>query len=402
MKSNTKALIILMLITSFFYYSCDEFVKEEFYETQNLSDSMWIDGTIAVPILDTKLALENLIPKTDSSLWAEVDENQLVHLRSYFKDLVVLQGSNIYDEFPYSEGTVIEKDSFVVQTDTSKVKVYDQALSGHLFFNNPKFTFKFKNEIPIVTYFRLDTITFLNIAGQMDSISHTSHTNYNISAPTSQGNIAETEIVIDKSVIPEFPEIFSPIPKKVAFCITVGNPTNQTVPWDLTGEEKISLDVDIDLPLDARLDEFVLGDTIPFDMGGDNYEFVESVELRIQIENGFPFEALSQLTFVDSLSTFTENVFEDGGWIFAAGEIDSEGKVIAPTLSRLTVIVNQEKFKRLKDNEVKYLVYTSNLNTEDADLGQYIKIYSYYQMGVKIGLKADYGFNLGDTTLVEN
>jgi len=407
MRKIKKPLILLVLfgsIISFFLYSCnddfdfDKFVETEFFETDNPSEDFYIDGVVAVPVLDTRLTLSNLIPKSDSSLWAEVDENSLVHLRSYYKDFVVLKLSDIYPNIT-SQGTNIPISSEALQTDTAKLKVYDHALSGHLFFKNPSFTFKFTNEIPILTYFKLDTITFHNIANTEDSVSHTDHNNYTINAPVAQGTTAETDIIVDKTVIPEFPEIFSPIPKYVSYYLTVGNLVEQSLPWDMTGDETLKIDVDIDLPLDARLEDFELGDTVPFDLV-ENYDFVQSVELRIEIDNGFPVEALSQITFMDSAKTFTEDLFAER-WHFEAGDVNSSGEVISSNVSRISVTIDQEQFKRLKDNKVDKFVYSSILNSNDAQQGQYIKIFSYYQMGVKIGVKAEYEIELADTAQIQ-
>lgn len=414
MKNIQKKLLFLLIFitaTSVFLNSCqnfkdfdiNQFTESEFYEINNVSDSMWVNGSFAAPILDTRLTLGTLIPKTDSSLWAEVDNDDLVHLRSYFKNLLVATGSQIFSDLPATEGTVINSGIFSFQTDTSKLKVYEQALSGHLFFNNPKVTFKFTNQIPIVTFFKLDTLTFHYIAGVPDSVTHTSNTNYVIQAPTVFGGSSKTNVVIDKTVIPELPQIFSPIPKFISFYVTVGSTSAQALPFDVNGNETISMDVDIDLPLDARLWDFTMGDTIPFDLSGDTYKEVTSIELRLELDNGFPFDALSQLTFTDSLNVFEENLFEGSGWLLDNAEINNTGIVTSSKISRVAIIITQEQLQRLRDNKVTRLVYKSNLNTVDSnDPTSFIKIFSYYQLGVKIGVKADYGFNLLDSTLFNN
>jgi hypothetical protein len=408
-KKTVILLFFLISIASILFNSCrkfrefdpEEFVSNEFYEldTANISDSMWVNGSFAAPILNTKLMLSTFIPKTDSTLWIEVDNDDLIHLRSYFKNLLVVTGSQIFNGFPANSGTMIPGATFVFKTDTSQLKVYDQALSGHLFFNDPKITFKFTNQIPIVTFFRLDTITFHHISGDPNAVTHTGHTDYPILAPTVLGTNAKSDIVIDKTVIPQLPEVFSPIPKFISFQVTVGSLINQILPFSVTGSETISMDVDIDLPLDARLVDFTMGDTIPFEMISDTMNQVTSAELRLEIENGFPFDAITQLTFTDSLNTFEEHLFEQPGWVLKAGAINSSGIVSVPTISRLSVILTQEQLQRLRDNNVTKIVYKSNLNTVNSSLGQFIRIYSYYQLGVKIGIKADYNFNLFDPTI---
>jgi len=405
MKKNKKSIIFVLAffsLTTFFLNSCrnfteldpDTFFQTEFYEIDNLSDSIWINGSLAAPILDTKFTLATLLPKLDSSLWVEVDDDDLIHLRSYFKNIVTVTGSQVYTNMPSPSGTVISAATYQLQSDTSKLKIYSGALSGHLFFNNPKFTFKFTNEIPILSFFKLDTITFHELAGTSDSVTHTSNTNYEILAPTVAGTNAKSNIIIDKTVIPQFPVIFSPIPKYVSFCVTVGSEQDQTIPYDLTGDEKISMDVDIDLPLDAKLVDFAMGDTIPFDFTGGAYKQAKSVELRLELDNGFPFQLLTQLTFTDSLNVFEEYMFPQPGWNLASGSINPSGIVTSSTKSRVVITINQELLTRLRDNNVKYLVVKSIANMV-GPTDEFVKIFSYYTIGVKIGVKLDFG---GSTT----
>ena len=76
MKIQIKFFIsaALLFVIILFSNSCRKnFSLAEF---DNLStDSLHFEGSFAAPIVDTKLTLINFLPKKDSSLWAEVDEN---------------------------------------------------------------------------------------------------------------------------------------------------------------------------------------------------------------------------------------------------------------------------------------------------------------------------------------
>lgn len=405
MKKIRKPIILILLLfslASISLNSCRDLAdiykdinpfEGEFYEIDNLSDSMWISGSLAAPILNTKLSLIQLLPdSTDNTLWVEVDNQDLIHLRSYFDSLVVITASQIYSELPAVNGTNIPAGTYQVQSDTSKLKIYSKALAGHLFFNDPKFTFKFVNEIPIVSFFRLDTITFHEVAGTQDSVTHTSHTNYEIARATAQGVGAKSQVVIDKTVIPQFPEIFSPIPKYVSFCITVGSELDQVLPWDMSGDEEIVLDVDIDLPLDARLYDFVLGDTVPFDLTTNTYKQVDSLELRLEIDNGFPFKLETKITFMDSLNTYYEVYQFDGNnyWLIAAANTDAvTGQVTSSVISRGVILLDQITIQRFIDKKISRFTFNSTINTTNQP--EHVKIFSNYAIGLKVGVKLNFG-----------
>jgi hypothetical protein len=162
-------------------------------EFENLrTDTLNIEGSFAAPLINTELSLENFIPPNDSTLWLEIDDNHLIHLRMYINDLVTLQMNQIFDMVPYPAGSgfPIPADSTALQSDTSKLKVYTKFVDGKLFFKNPSITFRIDNAIPVITYFKMDTVTFHNADGL--AISHTSDKDYVIDAPTISGEITAT------------------------------------------------------------------------------------------------------------------------------------------------------------------------------------------------------------------
>ena len=125
-----------------------------------------------------------------------------------------------------------------------------------------------------------------------------------IDAPTVQGESAETSILIDKNEIPDFQEFFSPIPKFVSFFVTTGNDQVQTFPSSfstVTGSEKLTVDLDIDLPAEARLLDLVMADTIPFSVDSlNNFEEITSVKIKLFLENEFAAGGIAQIAFVDT------------------------------------------------------------------------------------------------------
>jgi hypothetical protein len=367
------------------------------------TDSLHFEGSVAIPLVNTELTLENFIPANDSTLWVEVDENELVHLRMYIDDLIIMQMNQIFTTVPYPAvtGFPIPADTAAMQSDTSRMKVYSKMLSGKLFFKSPTITFKIENAIPVVTFFKMDTLTFHDANSQ--AISHTGHTDYVIGAPTVQGNSVHTDIVIDTLEMPVLSQVFSPVPKFISFYLSMGNHNIQNLPFDVTGNEQMVVDVDIDLPLHARLDTIVMSDTSDFNLSVGTYEQIKSATLKIKLMNGFPIDAFSQIYFADTTATgeigeFIDSVFTDlddpyiyeEGWRMESAETNSSGIVTLPHESTVEVFLDQDRITNLRERNASKIIIMGKLNTWLSQTGFFIKILGSYKMGIKIAVKADF------------
>ena len=371
-------------------------------EIDNLTtDSLHLEGSFAAPIVDTKLTLINFLPKKDSSLWAEVDENNLIHLRMYYKDMFNPTMNQIYPgvSYPAVAGIPIPPDTFAVQTDTSKMKVYDKLLSGKLFFQNPSITFHIDNYIPIVTFFKMDTLTFLDADNV--ALTHTSSDEFTIAAPSVAGTFEHTDIVIDTAAVPILAQVFAPVPKYISFYLSSGSHTSQTLPFNVTGNEQMKVDVDIDLPLDARLDTIIMTDTMNFSITNDTR--VKSATLKIKFDNGFPIDGITQMYFTDTTATgeagnIIDSVFTDTnhiniteeGWHLESAETDAQGIVTVPHESDILIFIDQTRIQNLIQRHATKLIIVAKLNSYNSVSGQFIKILGYYTMGVQIAVKLDF------------
>ncbi len=402
MKNPIKFFIsaVLLFVVIFSVNSCRKnFSLREF---DNLStDSIHFEGSFAAPIVNTELTLINFLPKKDSSLWAEVDDNNLIHLRMYYKDMFNPTMSEIYPGVPYPviTGVPIPADTFAIQTDTSKMKVYDKLLSGKLFFRNPSITFHIDNYIPIVTFFKADTLTFHQTDGT--ALSHTSVNEFTIAAPADSGTSVHSDIVIDTTEVPVLAEVFAPVPKFISFYLSTGSHTNQALPFGVDGAEKMKVDIDIDLPLDARLDTIIMTDTMNFNITNDTR--VKSATLKIKFENGFPIDGLAQIYFTDTTavgesgniidSAFTDtnhlNISEEG-WHLEPAETDAQGIVTVPHESDILIFIDQVRMQNLIQRHASKIIIRGKLNTYNAASGQFIKILGDYTMGVQIAVKLDF------------
>jgi len=404
---KTKRLSLKMLLSMFsillILNSCKDqkpfldFFDEQFPEPTNMSTDIFIDGEIAVPLLNSSFTLGNFIPVLDSSLWIEVDNNNLIHLRMYIKNVAEFTANEIYgNPLP----NPILPDSITSNTDTAKLKVYENALSGKLFFFDPKFTFIIKNGIPFVSFFKIDSLRLHSPV--YDTVYVRSNRKYIVNAPTQPNTIANTSIIVDKTVFPGFQDFFSPIPKFISLFVTAGNDLTQNHPFSLTGNEKISFDLDIDLPLHARLDTLVFGKTIDFSLDSSmNVEQIKEVKLKLIIDNDFPVKGVAQVQFADTnnnggIDDIILNLFENDGFVFNSSITNPDGITTSSTRSEIIVTLTQEQVETLQTYHASKVIINAILYSYQSNTGQFVKIMNWYKLKLKLGIKIKYEGNTGD------
>jgi len=381
MKHKLIILLIgsLLILSIFNFHSCRK--DFEFKEFKNLKkDSLHLNGTVAVPLVNTELTLEKYIPKLDSTLWIETDNDGLLLIKMYLKDITSVKMTDVFPQsiFPLGEGFTIPKDSMnIQQTDATKLKLYDNLLSGKLFFNDPKIRFYITNGIPLATFFRIDTIKFYD--ENMDLLEHSNPIEYNILSPTIFGEIKETVVTIDKQSLPVLTEVFSTTPKSVEFQLTAGSHLDQTLPFDVTGEEKMNVDVEIELPLDLRLERIEMKDTFPMSWNSDTYNQIKEANLRVIFDNHFPIDVGVQVYFADSLGLIVDSLFETNQNLLSASSSETTN-----------ILINQERVSNLKEKKATQLILLGKLNTEDYENETFVKIKSTSVLGIKIGILAEY------------
>jgi len=146
---------------------------------------------------------------------------------------------------------------------------------------------------------------------------------------------------------------------------------------------KIEVTAEIELPLSGIAKNFVVRDTIPFEMEGLN-ELVEAT-FRINTDNGFPVDVAVQCYFLDSNDVVIDSLMGVDQSLILAGLVDSDGRVISSTHKTLDIPMTTERINEIA--KMKSIVIIGRANTNDNGTTT-IKLYSEYRLDVKLGLKA--------------
>lgn len=146
----------------------------------------------------------------------------------------------------------------------------------------------------------------------------------------------------------------------------------------------ISSHLDISVPLSLIANNLTLEDTLSVNFSNSTQaQQVKSGTFTLYASNGFPFSAGMQVYLLDSNMKIVDSLMA-GPQTIAAGTINGSGVVISPQNSTLIMVLNTERTQRLL--KTKHIIIRSRFNMGPP----YLKIYSYYQLNVKLVGNFDY------------
>lgn len=277
--------------------------------------------------------------------------------------------------------------------DSILIRVFQSALNGTFHLTNPKIrvnvtnTFGFANNIDFT---KLETITYQSdppVAVQIQYNNQTAPFDFVDVAASTTAPVVETK-EIDKTNS-DIITIMEPTPKYVHHQVQITSTSagsSTTYPF-IKDDSYLKVETEVELPLEGYSGGWLLQDTVEFSFGDNNLDEIEQVLLRTTIGNRFPVDASLKLTLLDSNYNYMAVLLEDDKNLIESAQVDSDGKVIAPTETVTDLIINDENSEHLFN--AKYVIVTATANTTDYSNQKQVKIYEDYTMRVQIGIMVD-------------
>ncbi len=304
--------------------------------------------------------------------------NKPFNIRSNFSNLHVAQAFGNFGSRPLS-----------ISVDSSKIKLFTNQISGNIVFDDPSVKFIITNSygMPIDAHLTSLFAIFSNnstlpITGSPDPIP--------IAVPLSIGQVVQTNFVLNQTNSNE-KTIINQQPRYISY--SVNALTNSPAPSYnfLEDSSRFKVDVEVNLPMKGYAEGFTLQDTTPFTL--ENIEQVQSAVFRINIINGFPAKAYTQVYFYDTLFAghppLDSMLTDANDLLVESGPLDANGVVISPVHKRKDEPFNRDRLEHIF--KAKYLVIRSVVDTKDSP-NQQVQIYSDYRLNVRIGVRAQLSF----------
>jgi hypothetical protein len=189
--------------------------------------------------------------------------------------------------------------------------------------------------------------------------------------------------------------VLSKQPKKLIYQLSAKtNPNGAPVPPNTNftfDSSRVTLDLELDLPLHGTASGFTLQDTTSFSLSKENSNQQGEIEyflFRLNATNGLPVEVGAQIYFTDSLSPaqphhVLDSLIAPYKALLPAAGVDAAGKVNAPSLSTTDIRYDKTRLEKIK--KAKHLIISGKLSTTNNGTTN-IKFYSDYRLDIRLGL----------------
>ncbi len=168
----------------------------------------------------------------------------------------------------------------------------------------------------------------------------------------------------------------------------LSNPSGAPASNFATAASHFNVNMQVELPLYGRAWNFVLQDTTKFDFGTD-IDRAEYLEFRINTQNGFPIDAITQLYFLDASNHVIDSILpQDEQIISGALSGGAPDYRVYESVHKLTQIVF-EKSRLTALKNTKKLIIRGRLATSQNG-SQIVKIYSDYALEVRLAVRAKF------------
>jgi hypothetical protein len=294
--------------------------------------------------------------------------------------------------------------------DSVRLRIFDQAYSGTIIYDQPTLTASFINGVgcPMsVTINTFDTHSDFNPPMTITGLGPVEQ----ITAPTVEGQTSTSVFTLDQSNS-NIVAVLASTPDAIMYDVDgLTNPAGGPASNFVIDSSRLQLDVDVRLPLIGRAVDFAKIDTVDFiiedpvdsngtiSFGNSNIkvEEIEYVQMRIQIDNGFPAEGIAQAYFTDSNYVIIDSLFHGPqAYLFEAAQIDGNGIVTARTSKTTDIRITQAQLDNLVANNSTYIILDGKVaetNNQGATTVRILESYStQIFLGVRVKYKATFEF----------
>ncbi|MFO7979086.1 MAG: hypothetical protein R6U64_10545 [Bacteroidales bacterium] len=194
----------------------------------------------------------------------------------------------------------------------------------------------------------------------------------------------QEHLTVDNSNIAQ---VLTRFPEEIIYGLSLEVNPDGNEPNFAFDSSQLDVELEVALPLDGRLSGITLKDTFDIDLQQE-VEEIQWVELNLEVHNGFPLDARVQVQLLDVNNLLIMNLFEDQAEenIVTAGQIDEQGRVTAPGISNITLMLDKNQVQQLLNTS--RIVLVSRLNTAN-DGTSMVKILSDNEINIRLGARVN-------------
>lgn len=271
--------------------------------------------------------------------------------------------------------------------DSIQMDVFEDLIDGEFRINDPRISITLDNTygVPIEVQARKFEV---QTSEGLIALDHTGLENglpINFPELSAIGSSARTIIEINKDNS-NIADLLSSKPSGISYDLSAtlhpeGDTSNVGFVLDNSG---FDLGLRVEVPLDIQLSDIELEQDLGLEL--TSMDQVESAELILITENGFPLELVLQAYFLDEQGTVQDSLFDGPAQLLSAASVDQNGRVIESSSSTLDIALTAERWYRLQNSaeiRIKAEIATTNAGSVP------VKFYDDYNLKVKLGALAE-------------
>lgn len=288
------------------------------------------------------------------------------------------------------------------------ISMFDDPNVGNVRIEDPRINFNFENDFGLGMGIFIGQLTGNNVHGETMVIDGSSINQLPpIAASQQVGVPAFSTLSINNDLMtPTVTDLMAFGPNELIgdFALVINPDSRENV--SVTNEDELKMNFELQVPLFGSIANFLLVDTTALDLGNliadvENISEIEALDIRLIVENGFPFDAGVQIVFADSLFNPIDVLFESPQLVFSAAPVnlvvsrnDPEyGRAIGTTKTITDVRIPKSKILGL-ENATQMIITVFGNSAGNGD--HPIRLFSNDAFDVKLGAKATLNFSSND------
>lgn len=273
-----------------------------------------------------------------------------------------------------------------ISNDSILLRLFESATVGHFELINPKVRFIVDNSFGFPVRINFAEMKTINAGTGQEYPLTGFPSQLNINYPAVMGQSANTVLELNTSNTANLSTIISPVPKFFYFeASATSNPNGMPATLNfIEDDSKFRVRTEIELPLEGLAYGFELKDTVEFNFS-ENVSNIESVMFRVNIDNGFPVDFLTQIQCMDQNYQPLFNLMASPQNLVQSALVDNAGKVNKRTKKITDISLTPAQIAQLPN--VKYLLINGVAQTLNGTSGQIVKFYDSYKLGLKLGMQ---------------
>lgn len=306
------------------------------------------------------------------------------------QDTVHLDNSLTNIKIGYAKG-YFGNETFTIGPEKEEITAFDKLIGGNIDINQIDVDLELINGIGIDAGILFNELSASNNTSEL-ALSHSIiGNNININranqvGPTIYPYIYNTNLDESNSNIDYLLEL---LPDSIGYDLSMEiNPLGNISAHNdfISSESPFELNMGISLPLSIIASNLTLADTINIEI--NDTSDINSIQLNITLENGFPLDAQLDLALLDQNQMVIAHNFSPN--LIPAATIDGNGIVSSPSSSIHQLTLSQKDFNTFIKN--KKFVLKIIFNTPPSV--SHIDIYDYYKLTFNVTADFEYGVEI--------